>query len=261
MHLASPRIFYAVRRVSVSEFFRLSWPPLPFLGVALTIPFLILSVRRLAAVSIIIMAMMTMLEYDFQLAASLCWILFAIFLTRRSIDFNETVKTLFILTLVYTVMVVIYLAAYPLLTLETPLLDQAALIWVKAYATLQPLGAFCYVLMPLGAFLPVYVGMLRRRSLRPVFNKSGVRVQEFLSVKQCRILLLSFLFLSTYLSVYSYLPRLNPGLNPTGVDIVSYAPKLEALSNCKDPVGPRSQTFQTGHSSTFSSTLYKGLQG
>lgn len=237
MHLASPRIFYAVRRVSVSEFFRLIWPPLPFLGVALTIPFLILSERRLAAVSIIVMAMMTLLEYDFQLAASLCWILFAIFLTRRSIDFNETVKTLSILTLVYTVMVVIYLAAYPLLPLETPLLDRAALTWVKAYATLQPLGAFSYVLMPFGAFLPVYAEMLRRRSLRPVFNKGGTRIQEFLSEKFCRILLLSSLFLSAYLSVYSYLPRLNPGLNPTGVDIVSYAPRLEALSNCKDPVG------------------------
>ena len=237
MHLASPRVFYAVKRVSVSEFFRLNWPPLPFLGVALTIPFLILSERRLAAASIIVLAAMVPLEYGFQLAASLCWTLLVTVAARRSIDFSGTVKTLSALILVYTITVMIYLASYPLLPFETPVLDHAALAWVKAYATLQPLGAFSYVLTPFAAFLPVYVGMLRRRSLRPVFNTGGIRVQEFLSGKWCRMILPLSLFLSAYLSLYSYLPRLNPGLNPTGVDIVSYAPRLEALSTSRDPVG------------------------
>ncbi len=237
MHLASPRIFYAVKRVSVSEFFSLNWTPLPFLGVFLAIPFLILSEKRLAAASILVVAAMIPLEYGFQLAASLFWILLAMFLTRRSIDFSETLKALCLMILFYTGLVTVYLAAYPFLPFETVFLDQATLAWVKGYATLQPLGVFSYVLMPFGALLPVYIGMLRRRSLRPVFNKGETRVQEFLSGRQPAIILLISLFLSAYLSVYSYLPRLNPGLNPTGVDIIFYAPRLEALSTCKDPVG------------------------
>ena len=207
MHLASPRIFYAVKRVSVSEFFTLSWTPLPFLGVFSTIPLLLTSGKRLAAASILFAAAIVPLEYGFQLAASVCWILLSIFLARRSIDFSETLGALSLLILAYTMLVTVYLTTYPFLPFETRFLDDAALAWVKGYATLQPFGAFSYIIIPFGALLPVYAEMLRRRSLKPVFRKTDTRVQELLSLKQSRIVLLLSLFLSIYLSV-------SPGLTP-----------------------------------------------
>ena len=236
MHLASPRIFFAVRRVSVSEFFRISWQPLPFIGVALTIPFLILVERRLAAASILALCLMLPLDYDTRLAASVCWVFLTILLTRRSLDSSRLLSMLFASTLSFTLVIILHLVSYPFLPFENTVLDFFTLTWVRLYATLQPLGALCYVLTPLGAFMPLYFQKLRGRSLGAKVNTGGKSLQGFFGERASRTLLPTALLLSAYLSAYSYLPRLNPGLAPTGVDILSYAPRLAAMSMAEDPV-------------------------
>jgi len=236
MHLASPRIFFAVRRMSVSEFFRISWEPLPFLGVILTTPFLILRERRLAAASILILCLMLPLDYDARLAVSLCWVFLTILLTRRSLDSSKLLSMLFASTLFLTLVIILYLLSYPFLPAENTVLDFLTLTWVRLYATLQPLGALCYVLTPLGAFMPLYLQKLRSRSSGQRLTRRKKSLQGLFGERASRTLLPTALLLSAYLSVYSYLPRLNPGLAPTGVDILFYAPRLVAMSMAEDPV-------------------------
>jgi hypothetical protein len=237
MHLASPRIFFAVKRVSVWEFFRMSWEPLPFLGVILTIPFLVLRERRLAAASILALGLMLPFNYDAQIVVYLCWLLLVMLLTRRSIDFNELLRMLSASTLFLTLVIIIHLVSYPFQPFENTILSLLTLSWVRLYATLQPLGALCYVLTPIGVFIPLYFQKLRSRSLGAKVNTGKKILQGIFGERASNILFPTALFLSIYLSVYSYLPRLNPELAPTGVDILSYAQKLVEINKSRDPVG------------------------
>ncbi|MEM1548890.1 MAG: hypothetical protein QXR44_06040 [Thermoproteota archaeon] len=235
MNLVSPRIYFAVRRVSFSEFFRLDWWLLPYLAVALAIPLLVSDCWRLAAASLPVLAVMLFLDYFMQLTVSLCWILVTVFALRKRLDLNKLRETLSILMLVFTGIIFAYLLIFPFLPFDTEPLDSATLTWVKLYATLQPFGVICYVLMPFGAFLPSYLQMIRRRSLSVTLVKNIV-IREFLSRRLVKILFLLSLVFSVYLSAYSYFPKLNPGLGPTGVDIESYALILKNVDEAEDPV-------------------------
>jgi tetrahydromethanopterin S-methyltransferase subunit G len=138
MHLASPRIFFAVRRVSVWEFFRMSWEPPPFLGVILTIPFLVLRERRLAAASILALGLMLPFNYDARIVVSLCWLLLVMLLTWRSIDFNELLRMLSASTLFLTLVIIIHLVSYPFQPVENRILARATITGLqKSIAELQ----------------------------------------------------------------------------------------------------------------------------
>ncbi|MEM1558455.1 MAG: hypothetical protein QXG12_07670 [Thermoproteota archaeon] len=234
MNLVSPRIYFAVRRVSVSEFFKLDWWLLPYLVVVLAIPLLVLDCWRLAAASLPVLAVMPFLDYFMQLSVSLCWILVTVFALRKRLDLNKLRETLSTLILVFTGIIFVYLLIFPFLPFDTELMNSVTLTWVKLYATLQPFGVICYVLMPFGAFLPSYLQMMRR-SLSVTLVRNIV-IQEFLSRRLMKILLLLSLVFSIYLSIYSYLPKLNPDLRPTGVDIISYASILKNVSEAEDPL-------------------------
>ncbi|MEM3713295.1 MAG: hypothetical protein QXR97_07155, partial [Thermoproteota archaeon] len=60
--------------------------------------------------------------------------------------------------------------------------------------------------------------------------------KEVFSRKTSYILLFSSMILATYVSLYNYLPKNNPGQIPVGVDIPHYATSLEKIVNNNNPI-------------------------
>ena len=239
LDLVHPKVYFAVKRVSIWEYFTLRWEPLPYLLALSTVPLLISYDRRLALGSLLVLFGMIFFGYSTQLLVSLVWLALVVAIAYKRVRWGETLSYLFLIVLTITGVVFAYLLLFPALPWSIPILDDAALTWMKLYATLQPLGMLSYVLIPIGLLIPFYIEMIREGNLSDVLSRlnAKTRIQEFLDGRSTMILLVSSLVLSAYLSIYGYFPKLNPELKPTGVDIAYfYLPALSALMKSNDPV-------------------------